>query len=224
MNRAKEPFRFCARLSLTVLTGAKARNLEELLERLRTAPDAVVYQHTHRFLRQHQHLVPEPPNDFAYWATRLLNDERLGERLAGIDTVRFNSLADLRQALVSAVEDHVKTGKDSHSVPDGKEFFFMRAIKFSLRTPYEAWDLKEFFECLSRVSISSLYLHIFEARLRPPLGINDFSFWFDKEIGEKGLAKKVADLDPYTHTLEGLRARILGFVESRLKELPHAEA
>ena len=98
----------------------------------------------------------------------------------------------------------------------------MRAIKFSLRTEHEAWDLKEFSEGLKKVSISSLYLHIFEARLRPPLGINDFSYWFKTQLGETGLSEKVANLDPYTHTLEGLRSKILGFIDSRLQEGSHA--
>jgi hypothetical protein len=222
LPKADEPFRFCSRLSLTVLTGMKAKDLGELLEHLRTVPESVIYQHTHRFLQQHQHLVPEPSNDFAYWVTDILNDEELGERLAAIDTVRFNSLDDLRKALVAAIEDHLKNGGDFHGVPQGKEFHFMRAIKFSLLTQYQAGDLKEFADCLKKVSISSLYLHIFEARLRPPLGINDFSHWFKMQLHEDELAWKVANLDPYTHTLEGLRAKILGFIDSRLQENSHA--
>ncbi|MBI5624302.1 MAG: hypothetical protein HY924_11015 [Elusimicrobia bacterium] len=223
-RRAKEPFRFCSRLGLTVLTGAKARSVPELLEHLRSAPEAVIYQHTHRFLAQHQHLVPEPPNDFAYWATQILADERLGERLAAVDTVRCNSIAELRKALVSAIEAHLGTGAACHDVAEGKEFHFMAAVKFSLPTPYEAYDLAGFAEGLKSVSISSLYLHVFEARLRPPLGVNDFSHWFEAELHEKALAKQVADLDPYTHTMEGLRAKILGFVESRLKEASYGAA
>ncbi|MFA6317590.1 MAG: DUF5752 family protein [Elusimicrobiota bacterium] len=220
-KRAAEPFRFCSRLSLTVLTGAKARDLSEFLGHLRTVPESVIYQHTHRFLQQHQHLVPEPANDFAYWATQILGDERLGERLASIDTVRFDSLAGLRDAMVAAIEAHLETGAVCRAVPEGKEFHFMAAVKFSLPTRYEAFDLAGFAEGLRGVSISSLYLHVFEARLRPPLGINDFSYWLDHGLGEKALARKVADLDPYTHTLEGLRARILGFVESRMREEAH---
>jgi len=222
LPRAKEPFRFCSRLSLTVLTGIKARDLRELLEHLRTVPEPVIYQHTHRFLQEHQHLVPEPANDFAYWVTEMLNDEEFGERLASIDTVSFSSLEDLRQTLIAAIEDHLKAGGDTRPAPPGKEFHFTRAIKFSLLTRHQAGDLMEFAECLKKVSISSLYLHIFEARLRPPLGINDFSHWFRTQLGETGLSEKVADLDPYTYTLEGLRSKILGFIDSRLQEYSNA--
>lgn len=219
---AKEPFRFFTRFTLPLLTGIAARDLKELLEHLKAVPESVIYYHTHRFLQEHQYLVPEPPNDFAYWVTNMLQDERLGERLAAIDTLQFNSLTDLRQALVSAIEDHLKRMPNSHAVPEKKEFHFMRAIRFSVPTEHRAYDLAEFADHLKKVSISSLYLHVFEARLRPPLGINDFSLWFEKELGEKALAKQVADLDPYIHTLEGLRSQILGFIETRLTEQSHA--
>jgi hypothetical protein len=222
LARAKEPFRFFTRLGLTLVTGTRARNLEELLAHLKEAADSVVYQHTHRFLQQHQYLVPEPPNDFAYWVSNMVRDETLGERLAAIDTVRFNSIGELKHALVQAIADHLKENKDLRPVPEGKEFHFMQAIRFSLPTRHQAHDLAEFAACLRKVSISSLYLHVFEARLRPPLGINDFSNWFETQLGDAALARKVAGLDPYTRTLEGLRTRIIAIVEQRLEELASA--
>ena len=219
--RAQEPFRFFTRLSLSVMTGIKAKDLKELLEHLKTLPESVIYEHTHRFLQQHQYLVPEPPNDFAYWVTRILQDEKLGERLSAIDTVRFNSLNDLRQALVSVIANHLERNNNLRRVPEGKEFYFMSAIRFSMPTQHQAYDLVKFMDCLKKVSISSLYLHIFEARLRPPLGINDFSHWFETQLGEKALARKVAGLDPYTQTLEGSRSKMIGLIEKRIQELSH---
>jgi hypothetical protein len=222
--RAKEPFRFFTRSCLTLMTGVKAKDLRELVDYLKTAPEAVIYQHTHRFLRQHQYLVPEPPNDFAYWATQMLQDERLGEQLAAIDTVRFHSLNELRQALVSAIEKHLGTDRVLRQAPEGKEFYFMSAVRFSVPTRYQAHDLIEFRDCLGKVGIASLYLHIFEATLRPPLGKNDFSYWLDTALNERALAGKMARLDLYTHTLEGLRAKMIGFIDGRLQELSHATA
>jgi hypothetical protein len=213
---ARTPFRFCARLSLTLLTGRKAASLEELVEGLKAVPDSVVYQHTHRYLYQHQFLVPEPPNDFAYWTAHMLGNEELGERLAAVDTVRFNTLAGLREALLAVLEKELAENEDDRRVPEGKEFHFMGAVRFSVPTPHVARDLAEFCDQLKVVSISSLYLHIFEARLRPPLGINDFSYWFETELDLPRLAKKVSSLDPYTQTLEGLRSKIVRLVEEEL--------
>jgi hypothetical protein len=216
--RAREPFRFYTQLSLTFMTGRRARTLAELLEGLRAAPDSVVYQHTHRFLQQQQHLVPEPPNDFAYWVGHILQDEGLGERLAAVDTVRFSAIGDLRASLASTVEEHLRRGGEARRAPEGKEFHFMDAWRLALPTPHEAGDLAEFSAELRRVTLGSLYYHIFEAKLRPPLGVNDFSYWMESQLGEKKLAGQIASLDPYTRTLEGLRARILELIGRRLKE------
>ncbi len=210
------PFRFFSRLSLTLATGMKASHLRELAEGIIAVPPSVIYHHTHRFLQQHQYLVPEPPNDFAYWVTHMLGEESLGERLAAVDTVRYNSLEDLRKALLEALQEGLAGAAAGRAAPEGKEFHFLSAQRFSVPTPYEARTLAEFAEGLKKVSVSSLYLHIFEARLRPPLGRNDFSLWFEEEIGETELARRVEDLDPYTHTLEGLRAKILGFLDERM--------
>lgn len=222
--KATEPFRFFTLLSLTVMTGIKAGDLQEFLEHLQTVPESVIYHHTHRFLQAHQYLVPEPPNDFAYWVTHMIQDEKLGERLAAIDTVRFHSLEDLRQALVAAIEEYLSTVGSLRRVPEGKEFHFMKAVRFSMPTSYVAYDLAEFAECLTRLSISSLYFHVFEARLRPPLGVNDFSHWFETQLGETELARQVERMDPYTQTLEGLRSKILGLVQKRLERPSHATA
>jgi hypothetical protein len=222
--RAQEPFRFYSRLTLTVLTGQKAGDLRELLDHLRRAPDMVVYQHTHRFLQQHQHLVPEPPNDFAYWVTHTLQGEELGERLAAIDTVRCDTLAALRDTLVSTISRYLEGSGAPLTAPPGREFHFMRAIRFSLPTRHLAWDLREFLDGLKAVSISSLYLHVFEAKMRPPFGVNDFSRWFARDLGESELAEAVGRLDPYTQTMEGLRARIAGLVQARIEEVGHGRS
>jgi len=222
--RARHPFRFFSRLCLTRMTGRVARNLGELLEHLKAAPDSVVYQHTHRFLRQHQYLVPEPPNDFAYWAGNILGNERLGERLAAIDTLQFSSLGELKAALVAAIEGNLESPAGGRDVPEGKEFYFMQAIRFSVPTHHEAHDLASFAENLKIVSFSSLYLHLFDALLRPPPGVNDFATWLETEIDEKALARKVMNLDPYTQTLERLRSRLVRIVERRLEELADAGA
>jgi len=220
--RAGHPFRFFTRLCLTRMTGLVARNLGEILDHLETAPDSVIYQHTHRFLRQHQYLVPEPPNDFAYWVGNILGDETLGERLAAIDTLRFNSLEELKKALVGAIKEHLVTHPRGREVPEGKEFHFMQAVRFSIPTRHEAHDLAEFADCLKSVSLSSLYLHLFEALLGPRPGVNDFATWLESEVDEKALARKVMNLDPYTQTLERLRSRLVGIVERRLAEVADA--
>lgn len=215
--RAKEPFRFFSRLSLTAAMGVKACDLAELLEGVRTVPDSAIYAHTHRFIQQHQFLVPEPSNDFAVWASEAMQDEAAAERLLAVDPMRYDTIAALRAALVAALEAHLEKAP-SRRAPEGEEFHFLRSIRFSLPTPHEAWDLPSFAEALRKVGPASLFLHVFEARLRPPLGQNDFSLWLERELGEKELARVVARLDPYSHTSEDLRATILTLLDKRIEE------
>jgi hypothetical protein len=223
---ANNPFHFVTQTSLIELTGLRASEVYQLLEHLKNVPGSVLYYHTHHFLRQHQFLSPEPPNDFAYWVTNVLQEDRLGEQLAAIDTVRFSSLRSLREALVGTIERYLSKGRSSRVAPEGEEFHFMKARSFVIQTPYVVRNLDEFLDAIQKVSINSLYHHIFEARLRLEKGTNDFSKWLETELGEETLAKAIARLDPYTLTLEGLRQKIVRLIRTRQsersKEISHA--
>ncbi|MCL5075130.1 MAG: DUF5752 family protein [Chloroflexi bacterium] len=202
------PFRFRTQFHLVKLLGLKARNPVELLEGLKNVPTSSIYYHTHRFLQQHHYLSPEPPNDFAYWLTNILNLRELGELFASVDTVSFKSMEELRTEFIKILTDYISKGKHIAECPEGQDFCFMSCTTFVLPTPYVAHNLREFVEILSKISINSLYFHIFEARMRAQREENDFVAWF-KAIGEEELARKLSGLDPYTITLEGLRQKII---------------
>lgn len=203
------PFHFYTRLNLVELLGRRAVNVRELLEGVRVVPGTSIYHHTHRFLQQHHYLSPEPPNDFAFWVTNSLGLDALGERLASVDTVRFRKIEELRQSLIGVLEGSGEAdGSRRVEAPEGEEFHFMSARTFILPTPYEAASLEEFREALRKVSINSIYFHMFEARLRLEQGENDFANWFEA-VGQAELARDVSRLDPYTITLEGLRRTLI---------------
>src|SRR5215471_5385246 len=162
---ASEPFEFESRLNLTLLTGVKASDLAQLLENLRTVPGAVIYHHTHHFLVQHQYLSPEPPNDFAYWVSNILLEERLGEELAAVDVLRFQSVRDLRNALVQVIQSFLDGSSNLRTAPHGEEFHFMQAVSYVVPTGVSAGNLPEFRAGLERVSLSSIAYHMFDARL-----------------------------------------------------------
>lgn len=223
LREAPEPFYFYSRLNLLDLTGVKARTARQLMEGIRKADDAVIYYHTHHYLQQHQYLSPEPPNDFAYWATEILGDWVLGERLASIDICQYSNLASLRGAFVQCLRSFLKEKGLRRSAPPGQEFQFIKAITFVLPTGHVAHDLAEFHQILQEITIHSLYFHIFEARLRLEKRTNDFSAWLEDGLGEVGLAREIERLDPYTHTMEGLRQRISAAILQRL-EVYSAEA
>ncbi|MDP2940099.1 MAG: DUF5752 family protein [Candidatus Omnitrophota bacterium] len=215
--RAKEPFRFYTRLHLSELTGLRVSTLSQLVGLIKQVSGSCIYHHTHRFLQQHQYLSPEPPNDFSYWVAEILGEDELGEKLASIDTVQFSTIHDLREAIVTAIDDYLKNNALAklRFAREGEEFHFVKSVSFVIPTNYVAYDLKEFKDILGSITIDSIYFHIFEARLRLERKTNDFSNWIENSIGNKELAEDISKLDPYSHTLEELRKVIIKIIERR---------
>lgn len=216
--RAKEPFRFYTRLHLSELTGLRASTLSQLVGLIKQVLGSCIYHHTHRFLQQHQYLSPEPPNDFAYWVSEILGEDELGEKLASIDTVQFSTIRSLREKIITTIDEHLKNNPLAKLkfAREGEEFHFIKSVSFVIPTNYVAHDLKEFKDIVSKITIDSIYFHIFEARLRLERGTNDFSSWIESSIGDKELADKISKLDPYTHTLEELRRVIIKIIEAQI--------
>ncbi len=215
---AKEPFRFCTRLHLSELTGLKAATLGELLRLIKEVPDSCIYNHTHRFLQQHQYLSPEPTNDFAYWVTEVFGERELGERLLRIDTVQYASLNQMRKRIALIIKAYLKKNFLARIklAKSEEEFHFIKSISFIIPTDYLAYDLSEFVEMLRKVSLDSVYFHVFEARLRLGRKTSDFSEWIENCLGDQELAKEISKLDPYIYTLEELRSKIVGFIETKI--------
>jgi hypothetical protein len=203
-----EPFYFFSELHLVRLLGVKAKNPSELLEHIKQVPPSAIYYHTHRFLQQHHYLSPEPPNDFAYWVTNILSLEALGESLASVDIVRFTTIDELRDELIRILSDYIAKGKYCLDCEPGEEFHFMGCVTVIIPTPYVAHTLHDFLEIIPKLSIYSLYFHVFEARMRLHNAENDFSRWF-RDSGQIKLAEELSRLDPYTITLEGFLEKII---------------
>lgn len=220
LQTAKEPFRFFTRLHLSELTGLRAQNIEELLALVKQVSDSCIYHHTHRFLLQHQFLSPEPPNDFAYWVNGILGEGELGEELASIDIMQFSTIQDLRLEIIGVLESYLNTSRSAKLkfARQGEEFHFIKSISFVVPTPYIAYNLSDFMEIMGKITIDSIYYHMFEARLRLGKKINDFSNWIEMSLDEKDLAGALARLDLYTRTLEDLRETIIATIGRRLKD------
>jgi hypothetical protein len=219
LTKAIEPFRLYTSLHLSELTSAKASNITELLELIKTLSGSCIYQHTHRFLQLHQYLSPEPPNDFAYWVSKILGETELGEKLASIDIIRFSTIRSLRENIIDTIEKHLKDSpltslKFAHP---GAEFHFMKSVSFIFPTNHIAHDLRELADILKKITIDSIYFHMFEARLRLEKGDNDFSIWIRTAVDNKKLADKISHLDPYTYTMEDLRKRLINLIERSIR-------
>ncbi len=219
-KKTVKPFVFYTRLHLSQMTGLRAANISQLMELIKQVSGSCIYHHTHRFLQIHQYLSPEPPNDFAYWVNYVLGEDELGERLASIDTVQFSSIRSLREKIIQTIENYIENNplaKLRFSRKD-EEFHFIESISFIIPTKYSVTTLRDFSRTLKKVTIDSIYFHIFESRLRLEKQNNDFSAWIDDAFGNKILADSIARLDPYTHTLEDLRKKLINIVDNAIKK------
>lgn len=212
------PFVFYTSIKLPEFIGRKASTVQELLEGVLAADDSSLFHHTFHFLYQHQYAIPQPPSDFAYWTQAILLDHALAERLAAVNPVEFPSLRALRERLVAVFDEHMAGHRCSARAPAGMEFYFMRANSVVVRTPHTANDLPSFIDALERVSIGSLYHHMFEAKLRHEHGGSDFALWLEQELGLASAARKIAGLDPYFMTLQDIRRRIVEILKTEAKK------
>ena len=204
-------FQFHAKQDLTILLGLRASTVRELREGIARVPDTSIYFHTHKFLEQHHYLTPEPSNDFAYWSLAGLNDQRMADQLASVDIVQYESIGALRNRILEVITAQEKKRPGTQRAAEGAEFHFQAVQTFVFPTAFSVETLAEFSDAAQRVSLSSIYYHMFDARLRLGKGENDFSAWF-RDLGYTSLAGEVRALDPYAYTLESLRKRLLVLV------------
>jgi hypothetical protein len=204
-----EPFVFNTERRIVLLTGLRARNLEQLLACLREVPGSSIFYHTHHMYLSHHFETPVFSSDFALWVSEALQKEVLAEKLAAVDLLSFTSIRQLREAIIATIERSAgENGGMLRECPPGDEFHFCRSKSFMMRTGLVAHDPKEFFEVLPGVSNASLFYHFFEARLRLGRLSNDFSQWLEWR-GEPGLAAAIDKMDPYAVTLDELRDDIV---------------
>jgi len=204
-----EPFIFYTERHLVVLTGRRARNIEELLHHLSEVSGSCIFYHTHYLYLLFAFQQPRFYNDFANWISHALREERLAERLAGIDLLSLTSLREIREAIIKTIVDQVASDNNlRRECPPGDEFHFCEAKSFIMPIGLSAHDVPELFANIARLSNASLHFHFFESRLRLERPTNDFSQWLN-DRGETTLARKIDRLNPYAMKLDELKAEIV---------------
>src|SRR5215468_3410649 len=124
LRSARTPFEFKSAAPLLFIEREQARNIEELLEALRTCPDGSIFKHTFRTLEEHHFIKEGYSNDFAQWAYTELREVGLGERLAGLDVREFTSLVKLRERLIQIVEEFASFTPKAKECTSKTPFYF----------------------------------------------------------------------------------------------------
>ncbi|HEY6969280.1 MAG TPA: DUF5752 family protein [Candidatus Angelobacter sp.] len=213
---ARSPFYFNSASHLLRIGRDKATNLQELLEALRTCPDASIFQHTFQTLEEHHFIREGFSNDFSHWAFAACNEVELAERLSAIDIREFTSIPALRERLIHLIDTYLQKNPRAATRLAMEPFYLMAADLVVVPTPYVARNLEEFAEGLHKVSIHSIYYHFIDARLRLKLNTNDFSIWLEQELDLHAAGERLNRIDIYTSTLEGVRRSILKVIEAEI--------
>lgn len=206
-------FHFYESVSLVRLTGLRAKTLDELATLLADVDHEVIFHHMHQYFLKETAEAPDYPNDFAQWAAESLEDRVLAERLANVDPFEYESLEEVREALMAIIDEHLDAMPYPRPVLPGKEFFFNQTFSIVVPTGLDAMTLSQFRDELAQVDDSSIYYHVLEARLRLHKKGDDFSQWLEDCLGMTDLAERIRRIDPYFTTLNDLRSEILALVD-----------
>src|SRR5215813_6832305 len=120
----KEPFIFRKVLYLVEATGMRAPRLDDLLRLVVVADGNSIGYHMHREFLAYKFAHAEYPNDFAYWAAKVLGDDILGERLANLRVFRHGALGEVQHEIAAILADHMIRYPEVTAArsPVGREF------------------------------------------------------------------------------------------------------
>jgi hypothetical protein len=184
------------------------------MELLEQVPVGSVVHHVYGSFLRHRFYVGPYANDFASWAATHVRDRVLGERLAVLDPFEAGDLEQLREELISIIDDHLSRLPLVPRVVYGEPFSFVESHIIEVPTDQEVRTLAEFRSSLAEVDLSAVYYHMVEARVRLGRRSGDFAQWFRDGLGRPDLADQVERIDLYFLSLERVRARILGLLDA----------
>jgi len=205
-----DPFTVADCALIVMATGEKARNLRELLDRIRRMDDpGVMYFHFWDGLLHPDFVDPEYQNDFASWVYHDLHDRRLAERLSVLNPSTFNTMDQLRERVIEIIEDRMDEAGFDPRMDADNPFFFMRSQILLFDTQIRMERPADLLTWMHQLPLGSVFYHFIDARRRTKTGRNDFTEWlwgWDDNYGV--LAEEIAVIDPYFKSLYELRAQL----------------
>ena len=206
---ADAPFAFIGCSELQESIAHQADDEKELAELIEEVPLDSIHFHTHSYFLRHGLIEGTYPNDFAQWVVMQIGDHVLGERLAVLDPFDYPDLENLREELISIIDDHLSRSPIIPRVVFGQPFHFKRSRIHEVPIGLEARTLQEFRDIVTDIDVSSIYYHMFEAHFRLRRAENDFSAWLRTSLKLTNLADRIRSINPYQGSLERLRSKLI---------------
>lgn len=207
-------FEFKQCVNLLKSTGKKARSLKDLRDVIASVSRESIFHHTYQyFLKGH---MLQYTNDFAHWAGESLEERALAEQLSNIDPYSFTDLDELRNELLRVIDAYISGFPEPRDVLPGEEFYCNETITITCPLGVRVRNLAEFLMAIKYIDEGSLYYHFYEARVR--LGMDDFSKWIEEVLERPEPAERIRAIDPFMHSIDGIRDHIAAAVEHTLRE------
>ncbi len=214
-EQAAAPFDFRQCVTVLKSVGEKAGNLQELRETIGRISGECLFHHTYQyFLKGH---IYQYTNDFAQWAGESLEEEALSEQLSSLDPYDCRTMDELRQALLGVIDRYMKAFPEPRGAMPGDEFHFNEAVTIVFPVGIRARNRAEFLMAIKYVDPASIYYHFYEARMRLGGGVDDFSTWIETSLNKQNLGERIRAIDPFMHTLDGIREHIVSLVEEEAR-------
>ncbi len=214
---AVEPFVFTACVELRQALDHHAHDARELVERLEAAPDDSVFFHVHGYFLRHRPFTTAYGNDFARWIAVELADLAMAERLAVVDPFQFETLAELREELVTIIHGQLRDAQPGRRVEFEHAFHFQQSRIVQVPLGPRATTLGEFRQGLAVADVSAIHHHMVEARARFGRRGGDFATWLRGALELPALADAIEHVDLYLTTPERVRSRLLALIDHALE-------
>jgi len=216
-SSAAHPFRFAGCIEVRQTLDVHALDERELMQRIAEVPAGSIFFHTFGYFLRHRAFTTAYGNDFARWAAVEIGDSALAERLAVVDPFGFSSVEELREHLVTILQDHLRGRDVVRRVEFDRGFHFQQSHIVEVPLGVSAETLVEFRAGLATVDESAIYVHTVATRARQRRS-EAFSEWLRDSLALPELAEQFERADPYLTSLERVRGRLLSLVDSALAE------
>ena len=201
-------------------TGRMCSNLREILEAVRTVPEAVLEHHMMRCALEDHFELHEFPNDLARWCWTVLGDNVLGEQLAMVDPYRQSSPPALRAALVNVIEDRLWGLDHAPWCRPGLELHLVESHLIAYDTGERIATPAALVEAVERMSSRSLFYHVHDAHRRTAGHSDDFTLWLEKSSAEASLVATLRAIDFHFLNLSQLRQALTDAFHRYVAEAP----
>lgn len=210
-----QPFKFYFESGITLYTGIKCDSLSSLHDGIQKVSESSIFYHLHHSYFRKHFTTADYMNDFAKWVWVTMGEHSISEKLAMINPFLFDSIKGCRKKLLRELSEYIGGGELSPRVSRDREFYFLEIESYIHATGTEAKDLKEFKRGIERISISGLFYHLIDSRIRIGRKTNDFSQWLAMELKEKDKAWAIEQLNLFSLNLWDIRDEIISILEEK---------